>query len=47
MNIEKTNIERLRLKQKSCKNVLQGYSHPLLINHSKIYDVCELSTVCL
>ncbi len=42
MNIEKTNIERLRLKQKFYKNVLLVYKHPMLVNDSKIYEICKL-----
>jgi len=41
MNIEKTNIERLRSKQKSYKNVLQVYEHPVLVDYSKFYEICK------
>jgi len=42
MNIEKTNIERLRSKPDFFKNVLHGYEHLLLVKLNKIYEICQL-----
>ena len=41
MNIKKMNIERLRSKQKSYKNILRVYEHPMLVGYSKIYEIYQ------
>ncbi len=46
MNSEKSNIERLRLKPGSFKNISRGYEHSKCIVYRKTYEICNLSTTC-